>query len=156
MNPRHPKTNVSPNRIADRYARVGLKRVLHIDPSTMPKTATPAAITARIRRSGDIRMRSRSPGALVINGYSTRWSWNADPYLENQDSTTEDVPYAYHGAMQITPIRGPFFISVVVPPGRIDKSSSREIDSNPLFAKQLIGFSPVFKISNGIALLGWT
>ena len=73
MNPRHPKTNVSPNRIADRYARVGLKRVLHIDPSTMPKIATPAAISARIRRSGDIRTRLGNPEAHVITGYST---WN--------------------------------------------------------------------------------
>jgi hypothetical protein len=56
MRPRHPNKSVSPNRMAGRYASVGVRSVLQRDPSTTPEAAIPATIIMNIRESAARKM----------------------------------------------------------------------------------------------------
>jgi hypothetical protein len=51
--------SVSPNGMAGRYTRVGVKRLGQSVPSTIPNTPTKATITTRIRKSIDFSTRLR-------------------------------------------------------------------------------------------------
>jgi hypothetical protein len=70
-NPRQPNTRVSANKMAGLYAMVGVKRLLHIDPSTTPKIAAPTAIAIRIRRSVFRKKGRRSKAMRVIQEFYT-------------------------------------------------------------------------------------
>jgi hypothetical protein len=66
--PRHPNTSAIPNRNAGRYAIVGVLALLQPDPSMIPRTATPATATIRIRKFSNRQKTPNRPAVALMPG----------------------------------------------------------------------------------------